>query len=68
MRELDRSGLITIGGHTLDHLNLASLPPDQQRHEIIDSKHQIEQEIGHPIHDFAYPYGNYNASAIAVVQ
>jgi hypothetical protein len=37
VRALDRSGLITIGGHTLDHENLATLPPAEQRHQIIDS-------------------------------
>jgi peptidoglycan/xylan/chitin deacetylase (PgdA/CDA1 family) len=68
VRTLDQSGLITIGGHTLDHPNLASLSTDDQRHEIIDSKTQIEQEIGHPIHDFAYPYGNYNATTIQITQ
>lgn len=68
VRALDRSGLITIGGHTLDHPNLATLPPEEQRHEIFDSKAQIEDEIGHPIHDFAYPYGAYNATTIQLVQ
>ncbi|HSX02269.1 MAG TPA: polysaccharide deacetylase family protein [Candidatus Saccharimonadia bacterium] len=68
VRTLDRSGLITIGGHTLDHPNLASLSADDQRHEIIDSKTQLEQELGHPIRDFAYPYGNYNATTIQIVQ
>jgi len=68
VRALDRSGLITIGGHTLDHPNLATLSPQEQRHEIFDSKAQIEDEIGHPIHDFAYPYGAYNDTTIQLVQ
>lgn len=68
IRELDHSGLITIGGHTIDHVDLAIKTPDAQRHEIIDSKLAIEQELGHPIYDFAYPYGSYNSSAIAIVQ
>jgi peptidoglycan/xylan/chitin deacetylase (PgdA/CDA1 family) len=67
VRELDRSGLITIGGHTLDHPQLASLSSDAQRHEILDSKIAIEAELGHPIYDFAYPYGNYNQTTISLV-
>jgi len=68
VRQLDRSGLMTIGGHTLDHSNLAALSPDEQRHEIADSKAGIEQQIGHSIRHFAYPYGNYNATTIGLVQ
>ncbi len=68
VRQLDHSGLITIGGHTLDHPNLASLSPDEQRHEIIDSKAGIEQEIGHSIRHFAYPYGDYNQTTIDIVR
>ncbi|HEY2003714.1 MAG TPA: polysaccharide deacetylase family protein [Candidatus Saccharimonadia bacterium] len=68
VRMLDHSGLITIGGHTLDHSNLAGMSPDKQRHEIADSKAGIEQEIGHPIRDFAYPYGAYNNTTIQLVK
>jgi peptidoglycan/xylan/chitin deacetylase (PgdA/CDA1 family) len=68
VRMLDQSGLITIGGHTLDHENLATLGPEEQQHEIADSKAQIEQELGHPIRHFAYPYGAYNQTSIDVVR
>lgn len=67
VRELDKSGLITIGGHTIDHENLASLTPAQQQFEIDASKTGIESEIGHTIYDFAYPYGAYNAATIQLV-
>jgi peptidoglycan/xylan/chitin deacetylase (PgdA/CDA1 family) len=68
VRALDKSGLITIGGHTLDHENLTTLGPDEQRRQIADSKTQIEQEIGHPIKHFAYPYGAYNQTSIDVAR
>jgi peptidoglycan/xylan/chitin deacetylase (PgdA/CDA1 family) len=68
VRELDRSGLITIGGHTLDHENLAGLSEDEQRQEIFDSKAGIEQQLGHPIHDFAYPYGAYDYTSVELVR
>jgi len=68
VRTLDRSGLVTIGGHTLDHPNLAGLPPAEQQHEIADSKAEIEQQLGHPIHDFAYPYGAYSDTTIQLVR
>ncbi len=68
VRELDASGLITIGSHTVDHANLASLPPDKQRMEIFDGKAQLEGQLGHKVHHFCYPYGSYNATTIALVR
>jgi peptidoglycan/xylan/chitin deacetylase (PgdA/CDA1 family) len=68
VRTLDKSGLITIGGHTIDHENLATLSPSDQQFEIDASKAGIEAELGHPIYDFAYPYGAYNATTISLVQ
>ncbi|HUD10865.1 MAG TPA: polysaccharide deacetylase family protein [Candidatus Saccharimonadia bacterium] len=68
VRQLDKSGLITIGGHTIDHENLASLSTADQQYEIDASKTGIEQEIGHTIDDFAYPYGAYNDTTIQLVQ
>ncbi len=68
VRELDRSGLITIGGHTVDHMNLATLSPEEQRYQIVESKLHIEKQLGHPIHDFAYPYGSYTDTTIQIVQ
>jgi peptidoglycan/xylan/chitin deacetylase (PgdA/CDA1 family) len=67
VRQLDTSGLITIGGHTIDHENLATLTPAQQQFEIDASKTGIESEIGHTIYDFAYPYGAYNDATIQLV-
>jgi peptidoglycan/xylan/chitin deacetylase (PgdA/CDA1 family) len=68
VKELDKSGLITIGGHTIDHENLASLTPAQQEYEIDASKAGIEKEIGHTIYDFAYPYGAYDDETVDLVK
>jgi peptidoglycan/xylan/chitin deacetylase (PgdA/CDA1 family) len=68
VRALDRSGLITIGGHTVDHANLAGLSDHDQAAEILDSKVGIEQQLGHPIRHFAYPYGAYNDTSINLVR
>lgn len=61
VRILDRSGLITIGAHTVDHENLAADSAERQRYEISESKAVIEREIGHPVRHFCYPYGAYTA-------
>ncbi len=68
VRELDRSGLITIGGHTVNHRNLTMLPAADQREEIADNKLMIERKLGHAIRHFAYPYGAYNDDSIQAVR
>ncbi|HEY6736820.1 MAG TPA: polysaccharide deacetylase family protein [Candidatus Saccharimonadia bacterium] len=68
IRALDATGLVTIGGHTLDHPNLVTLSASEQYREIYDSKVEIEQQLGHPIYHFAYPYGSFNATTIQAVQ
>lgn len=64
IRLLDRSGLVTIGGHTLDHLNLASLSAAEQWRQIADSKTEIEQQLGHSIRHFTYPMGAFTQTTI----
>jgi peptidoglycan/xylan/chitin deacetylase (PgdA/CDA1 family) len=66
--ELDHSGTIEIGGHTVDHENLASDTVDAQRFEIFTNKRDIEQHLGHPIQSFAYPYGAFNGAAIQLTR
>jgi peptidoglycan/xylan/chitin deacetylase (PgdA/CDA1 family) len=68
VRTLDRSGLITIGGHTINHRNLATLSEPDQRFEIESGKELLEAQLGHSIRHFAYPYGQYNATSITIAQ
>ncbi len=64
IKMIDTSGYMTIGGHTLDHVNLASLSPDAQQTEIRGNKIDIEHHLGHPIKHFAYPYGSFSGTTI----
>ncbi len=54
--ELSQMGF-TIGSHTVNHLNLAALPYDQVRRELIDSRKMLEDRIGCAVRWFAYPCG-----------
>lgn len=49
-----------IGSHTMSHLGLSSLTPEQQRREIVDSKAMLEQHIGRSVQFLAYPYGEFS--------
>jgi peptidoglycan/xylan/chitin deacetylase (PgdA/CDA1 family) len=55
----DRLGF-TIGAHTMNHVALARVPRSQARAEMSQSKQALEQMLGHPVIEFAYPYGSFN--------
>ncbi len=50
----------TIGAHTVDHVALAAQAPARATWEMKQSKQTLEDLLGHPVLDFAYPYGSFN--------
>jgi peptidoglycan/xylan/chitin deacetylase (PgdA/CDA1 family) len=50
----------TIGAHTVDHVMLAAQAPARATWEMNQSKLTLEALLGHPVLDFAYPYGSFN--------
>jgi peptidoglycan/xylan/chitin deacetylase (PgdA/CDA1 family) len=60
--------LITIGSHTVNHAILPSLAPDQMRHEMIDSRKQIESKLDRPVEHFSYPDGQWNDGAVRLAE
>jgi peptidoglycan/xylan/chitin deacetylase (PgdA/CDA1 family) len=50
-----------IAGHTISHVDLTTLTPDQQRHEICDDAATLRAH-GYQIVDFAYPFGKGSAT------
>lgn len=59
LREAREQG-ITIGSHTHNHHVLATLTPEQQREELVQSKLFLEQQLGSEVRSLAYPVGGYN--------
>jgi peptidoglycan/xylan/chitin deacetylase (PgdA/CDA1 family) len=55
----------TIGAHTVDHVALAAQPATRASWEIRQSKLTLEELLGHPVRDFAYPYGSFNSYDLA---
>jgi peptidoglycan/xylan/chitin deacetylase (PgdA/CDA1 family) len=58
LKVLSASPWIEIGAHTVRHACLASLPPQEQRAEITDSKSYLERVLARPVVSFAYPFGD----------
>jgi peptidoglycan/xylan/chitin deacetylase (PgdA/CDA1 family) len=64
---MDADGMV-IGAHTVHHLDLAALPPAVANDEIFASKSALEALLGHPVLDFAYPYGAFTPGVAQLVQ
>ena len=65
---LDAEPLSTIGAHTISHPRLSTLTEEDMRKEIVESKHRLEEILGHPIKHFSYPHGDYNTATLQVVK
>jgi peptidoglycan/xylan/chitin deacetylase (PgdA/CDA1 family) len=65
--QLDHNG-IEIASHTVDHADLARSSSGSTMRELVDSKHWLEQVVGHPVVDFAYPSGKFSPQVAAEVQ
>jgi peptidoglycan/xylan/chitin deacetylase (PgdA/CDA1 family) len=59
VREMTRMGF-DIGSHTASHANLARIPAERAWRELVDSKAELEDRLGRPVHWFAYPFGGRN--------
>ena len=55
LRDACATGLVDVGSHTHTHALLDRLPPDQVADELDRSKQLIEDRLGQPCLDFAYP-------------
>ena len=55
--EVDRSGLVTIGAHSIHHPILQNEEDENCLKEIEESIKGLQQLLGHPVRYFAYPNG-----------
>jgi peptidoglycan/xylan/chitin deacetylase (PgdA/CDA1 family) len=66
-KEMQRSGLVTVGAHTHTHPNLTTLTTAQVNWEIATANQLIAERLGcAPVH-FAYPWGRTSDSVKAIV-
>lgn len=55
-----------IGSHTITHSDLTQVSQTQLVQEMSQSQTTLQNAIGAPVTNFAYPYGAYNSNTIAV--
>jgi peptidoglycan/xylan/chitin deacetylase (PgdA/CDA1 family) len=58
VREMEESGLVSFGAHTMRHPILGYLAdPAEVQEEVGECRRVLEQQLGHPVQTFAYPVG-----------
>lgn len=68
IREIQDSGLVEIGTHTMHHVNLAKVQHELALKEITNSKKELEEKYGIFVVSFAYPYGGFNEDVERIVK
>jgi peptidoglycan/xylan/chitin deacetylase (PgdA/CDA1 family) len=48
---------VEIGGHTINHPRISSLPPEGAEMELLGCRLRLEEKLGTPVRHFAFPYG-----------
>lgn len=56
-----------VGSHTLDHVHLPELPPEQAAHQILHSRHVLSDALKQEVTAFCYPYGQFSAEHAEMV-
>ena len=59
IKEMKAHGM-NFQSHTVDHKSMTTLSEDQLRHELVDSKKKLDEELNQDTKFLAYPTGTYN--------
>lgn len=59
---------IELGSHTYNHVALPELSPPQQLDELVRSKQLLEAHLAQPVKFLAYPFGQFNAETMTLVE
>jgi len=68
LSDIVKSGLVEIGGHTVNHASLTSLSKERAKWEIEEDKKILEQKFGIKMTSFAYPYGLFDEDVANIVK
>jgi peptidoglycan/xylan/chitin deacetylase (PgdA/CDA1 family) len=57
-----------IQPHGMTHPHLPRLKAEDQAHEIVEAKRQIEEQLGTTADIYCYPYGEYNQTTLTILK
>jgi peptidoglycan/xylan/chitin deacetylase (PgdA/CDA1 family) len=63
IKEMQNTGLVEVGAHTLNHFNLRRCRQATVQDQIAQGKAELEKELGVEIKLFAYPFGAFTEYA-----
>ena len=67
IEELDAEGF-EMAAHSQFHVDVTTAGSNRARLEVFGAKADLESHLGHPVVDWAYPYGAVNVQAAALVR
>ncbi len=67
LRQLDARGH-EIAGHSVTHPILPQLDDESLRHELVDSRRQLEDWLGHAVTGMSYPNGDHDDRVVAAAR
>jgi peptidoglycan/xylan/chitin deacetylase (PgdA/CDA1 family) len=68
LRDAESEGLVHFEPHTVTHPVLTTIPQEDARREIAESKRAVEHELGRPARIFCYPGGYYSQREVDLVR
>src|SRR5690606_29683476 len=66
--QLSQHPLCEIGLHTVNHIALGFHDEKVQEREIVENQKQLQKYQNKKVDTLAFPYGNYNADTLKVIQ
>lgn len=67
IRQMQQDGFV-FGSHTVSHIALTNLTRNQAMDELVNSRKEIERQLGTKVRYFAYPTGAYNQQVEEMVK
>lgn len=68
IQEMQASGLVHFGAHTVNHAHLPALSADKILFELTESKRILQDKLGVPINFLSYPGGSTNSQIIELTK
>lgn len=68
LREMNESGLVEIGSHTVTHRKLATLSNEEVYKELLDSKQYLKETFNIDTNVICYPSGSFNKSVVNIAK
>ncbi len=68
IRDIRTEPLLTWGAHSRTHPFLSQVPDSDLESEIAGAKFDLEEQLGFPVHYFAYPFGDFDRRAVRAAE